>query len=92
MSNKSAARGIVLTDLVITVMPALTTALFDAARDIAQERSHPGDAFAIDEAASELLREVAGFILQCEIEANDEGLIHPRQLTEAHFKSFWDVE
>lgn len=92
MPNKSAAHDILLTDLVITVMPALTKAVYDAARDVAMQRGNEEDTFAIDEAASEILREVAGFILQCTVEADDEGLVHPRQMTEEHFKAYWNVE
>jgi len=72
-------------------MPKVASAIKAIARDYARQCSGDDspDPFDIDEAANKIIGEIVSFLWLCSPNFTDAPLLHFRQLTEEHMKSWW---
>jgi len=75
-------------------MPQVAEAIKRVAGEYARLTSGDGnpDPFDIDEAANTIMGEIVSFLWLCSPDFRDAPLLHFRQLTDEHFKSWWGSE
>lgn len=90
-----AARRVLDTDMVLTVIPAVREAIMATAQDVAREDSaEESDPFFVDEVASEIIYQLCNFLTQSTIdtEGGMSPLIHPRQMKRKYVRAWFGVD
>jgi len=75
-------------------MPKIAAVIKDVAEGYAAEIGDDAiapDPFDVDEAANKIIGQIVSFLWLCSPDFRDAPLLHFRQLTNEHFKSWWDV-
>lgn len=90
-----AARQVLNTDMVLTVIPAVREAIMATAQDVAREDNiDEKDPFFVDEIASEVILVLCNFLTQSYIDTGDglSPLIHPSQLKPKYSRKYFGVK
>ena len=89
----NAAYEVLKTDMV-ELIGKIRKAVMEVALDVANEdQANKADAFTVDIAASAVMKELAEFIIQGSIDAEDWcPLLHPSQLKRKYARTWWSIK